>query len=224
MGLKAVAALRCSPALPIPNIDLMETGRPGTGNVSDGPIRTEQSDKAAVDAALIRRVVARDRSAFAELFARYAPKIKSYYLGISAAAPQAEDLMQDVMVTVWRKAESYDPGKASVSTWMFTVARNKFIDQVRRQKRFEELPDVEDAPPSDDVAPDDLLNESQRATALEAALKTLPPDQTEVIVLSFLKEMSHSEIAAELALPLGTVKSRIRLAMNRLRDELEWMR
>ncbi|HKJ72569.1 MAG TPA: sigma-70 family RNA polymerase sigma factor, partial [Alphaproteobacteria bacterium] len=129
-----------------------------------------------------------------------------------------------VMVTIWRRAETYDAAKASVSTWIYTVARNRFIDKVRKEKRSEILMETDTERPSEDMAADDAMNLDQQTAALRVALKVLPPEQREAISMAFLREMSHGEIAAELDLPLGTVKSRIRLAMTRLRDQLESVR
>ena len=173
------------------------------------------------DAVLIYRVVRHDRAAYAELFRRYAPKIKSFHLGLRATPAQADDLLQDVMVTIWRRAETYDSTKANVSTWIYTIARNRFIDRVRKEKRSEILMELEDDRPSEEPRLDDAVSLNQQTTALKAALTALPPEQNTVISMAFLKEMSHGEIAAALDLPLGTVKSRIRLAMVRLKEQLE---
>ena len=190
---------------------------------------SDKSDRGEIltdlgEVTLMERVARADRSAYAELFRRYAPKIKSFHLGLRATPAQADDLLQDVMVTIWRRAETYDAAKASVSTWIYTVARNRFIDKVRKEKRSEILMETDTERPSEDMAADDAMNLDQQTAALRVALKVLPPEQCEAISMAFLREMSHGEIAAELDLPLGTVKSRIRLAMTRLRDQLESVR
>ena len=191
-----------------------------------GPEAAGRRDDGAglTDAVLIYRVVRHDRAAYAELFRRYAPKIKSFHLGLRATPAQADDLLQDVMVTIWQRAETYDSTKANVSTWIYTIARNRFIDRVRKEKRSEILMEYEDDRPSEELRLDDAMSLNQQTTALKAALTALPPEQNAVISMAFLKEMSHGEIAAALDLPLGTVKSRIRLAMVRLKDQLESVR
>mgnify|MGYP003624493968 CR=1 FL=1 len=162
----------------------------------------------------------KDRSAFQILFEYFAPRLKSYLLNFKIADQKAEDLAQDVMLTLWQKAEKFDPAKAKISTWLFRVARNKYIDQVRKQK----YPEVN----ADDhvalmVAPektDQNLHEKQNSGRIQKAMKVLNEDQRKVIELSFFKELSHSQIAEATDLPLGTVKSKIRMAFQTLRKEL----
>ena len=184
-----------------------------------------QQDLTRVHAELIRKIAAdKDRDAFQVLYSWYAPRVKSYLLRFKLNAEQAEDLAQEIMVTLWRKAVQYDPAKAAPSTWIFRIARNRFIDQTRKQK----YPEVD----ADDhlqhlVAPetaDQPVIDRQVAVNVKAALNTLNADQRQVIELSFFEEMSHSQIAEHLSLPLGTVKSRIRLAFKALRPELESQR
>ncbi len=162
----------------------------------------------------------RDRAAFASLFEHFAPRVKSYMLRLGAAPEAAEELAQETMLIVWRRAEAYDPGKAAASTWVFAIARNLRIDIARRANRAPlrddpafELP----APP----APDSAVSAVEDEVRIGRAIATLPAEQARVINLSFFSDKPHSEIAAELDLPLGTVKSRLRLAMIRLRALLE---
>lgn len=161
------------------------------------------------------------RASFSELFDFYAPRVKSYMLRLGASALEAEDLAQDVMVTVWRKAGMYDRKQASVSTWIFRVARNRRIDKFRRASR----PDLDaDEPmlrPPDIEQPDAALDRVQIEEAVRAELVKLPPEQLELLQAAFYEGLSHSEIATKFNLPLGTVKSRIRLAFGRLRGQLE---
>ena len=125
------------------------------------------------------------------------------------------------MVTVWRKAQLFDPERASAGTWIFTIARNRYIDLVRREKRPELNAHEPMLMPEEPRAADDTLVQVQTVVRVRAALKTLPPDQAEVVTKSFLVGKPHSEIYAELGVPLGTVKSRLRLAFARLRNALE---
>jgi RNA polymerase sigma-70 factor (ECF subfamily) len=166
-------------------------------------------------AALIARVATlRDRAAFAALFDHFAPRVKAYLIRLGAAPNLAEDVAQEAMLSLWRKAHLYDPAKASASTWVFTIARNQRIDQIRRERRPQIDPDD---PLSEVPQADDGLFWRQNEGRLRAALRDLPPDQARVIELSFFADHPHSEIADELNIPLGTVKSRLRLAMARLR-------
>lgn len=176
-------------------------------------------------AALIDAIATRgDRTAFASLFGYYAPRVKSYLRRLRADERQAEELVQDVMLTVWRKAELFDPSKASVGTWIFTIARNRFIDSVRRQKRPELDADDPSLAPDAPVPADTALMSVETGRRVHAAMAALPRDQAEVIDLSFLEGLAHSEIAERLRIPLGTVKSRLRLAFGRLRAGLEDLR
>ncbi len=162
----------------------------------------------------------RDKSAFAQLFSYFAPRVKSHLMTLGLDGEKAEELAQEVMVTLWRKAAQFDPEKARLSTWLFRVARNKFIDHTRRQKYTE----VDVSGHLDSlIAPeksDSAAVEGQHKKLVSHALAKLKPPQREVIELSFYRELSHSQIAETLALPLGTVKSRIRIAFEVLRNEL----
>jgi RNA polymerase sigma-70 factor (ECF subfamily) len=161
-----------------------------------------------------------DRGAFAVLFNHFAPRVKSYLLRLGAGAEAAEELAQETLLTVWRRAASYDPAKAAASTWIFTIARNLRIDLIRRERR----PELTDDPalvPEPEPSPDRALQAVQEESRIAAAMALLPPEQAEVIRLSFFSDKPHSEIAGVLNLPLGTVKSRVRLAMLRLRQLLE---
>ena len=163
----------------------------------------------------------RSKSAFAELFEFYAPRIKSYMLRLGASDSEAEELAQDVMITVWQKAGMYDRRQASVSTWMFRIARNRRIDAQRRQRRPELTSDDPMLRPPELEQPDDLLERDQLEGIVRAELVKLPQDQLLLLQAAFYDGLSHSEIARAFNLPLGTVKSRIRLAFLRLRGELE---
>lgn len=175
--------------------------------------RGEASDEQA-----LVRVAGGDRDAFAALFGRYAGKVKSYLMRLGANGAIAEDLAQDVMVSIWRRAGSYDPAKAKASTWIFVVARNAWIDRLRREKvelayRGSTIVTEE----SDEESPDEAVVRAQSEERIRAALETLSEEQRQVVRLSFFEDRPHSEIAERLSLPLGTVKSRLRLALIKLR-------
>ncbi len=160
---------------------------------------------------------AQDRAAFQALFDHFAPRVKGYLMRLGAGNAVAEDLAQEAMLTLWRKAALFDPSKASASTWIFTIARNLRIDAIRKERRPELDPNEPALQPEAERGADESFDWAQAEDRLHAALAGLPREQAEIITLSFLAEKPHSLIATELGLPLGTVKSRIRLAMARLR-------
>lgn len=171
--------------------------------------------------ALLRRVAqAQDRAAFQFLFLHFAPRIKSYLLRTGTSSQQAEDLAQEAMLTVWRKATLFDPARAAAATWIFTIARNLRIDLIRRERHPGFDPADPGLLPEESIPADTSLEARQDAQAVQAAMRELPPEQAEVIALFFYGDKPHSEIAAALDIPLGTVKSRLRLAMARLRLRL----
>jgi RNA polymerase sigma-70 factor (ECF subfamily) len=171
---------------------------------------------------LLRRVAERtDPAAFRELYEAYGPRIKAYMMRKGADAGTAEDLAQETLLTVWRKAALYAGDKGSITTWVFTIARNLRIDRLRREVPWQELPEWRVAEPSEEAAPDEALAEKQRQARVQGALAGLPADQREVVALAYLEGLSHSEIAARLTLPLGTVKSRMRIAYQKVRAALE---
>lgn len=160
-----------------------------------------------------------DRECFSTLFVYFAPRVKTYLLRLGMPASAAEELAQETLLTVWRKADRFDPARANASTWIFTIARNLRIDRLRRggSRLPADYPLDELSVPS----PDDEYLSAERHQKVGSALKALPADQAEVIRLSFFEEKPHSEISEQLGIPLGTVKSRVRLAINRLRTILE---
>lgn len=161
-----------------------------------------------------------DRDAFAELFAYYAPRVKSYMLRLAAGEAQAEELSQEVMITVWRKAHLFDRTQASVSTWIFRIARNRRIDLSRRQRPMDLDPEMPGVAPEALPAPDARLTVEEREGQVRAALAELPEEQIGLLKAAFYEGLSHREIADRTGLPLGTVKSRIRLAFAKMRARL----
>jgi RNA polymerase sigma factor (sigma-70 family) len=181
--------------------------------------------KAKVEwAELIGRVASRgDRQAFNILFEHFAPRIKGFLLKTGCAAEEAEEIAQGTMVAVWRKASQFDPATAGAAAWIFTIARNLRIDAARRATRDGRLEhEVErDYEPAVAESPEMIFSRAESASRVTAAIDRLSTEQSTVILLSFMEERPHSEIADLLGIPLGTVKSRIRLAMNRLRELLD---
>ncbi|MBW4706471.1 sigma-70 family RNA polymerase sigma factor [Roseobacter sp. YSTF-M11] len=161
----------------------------------------------------------KDTQAFAELFGHFAPRVKGFLINSGADASLAEECTQDVMATLWNKAHQFDASRASVATWIFTIARNRKIDLLRRQRR----PEPEDLTWGPEEEPDqaDVLTLQQETELLGAALADLPHAQRELIEKAYFGDLTHSEIAAETGLPLGTIKSRIRLALDRLRHAMK---
>jgi len=162
---------------------------------------------------------AQDEAAFARLFGHFAPRVKAFLMRSGAEATLAEECAQETMVTLWHKAHLFDPARASVATWIFTIARNRRIDALRRARR----PEPEDLPWGPEPEPDqaDALALQQESQQLGEALAALPDKQRVLIEKAYFGDLTHSEIAAETGLPLGTIKSRIRLALDRLRHAMK---
>jgi RNA polymerase sigma-70 factor (ECF subfamily) len=193
-----------------------------------GAVTSESADWAEC---LDRVAVHADREAFRRLFDRFAPQIKAFAFkqsGYDVRDSLAEELVQETMIKVWQKASSFDPGKASASTWIFTIARNTRIDLLRKHARHQvnragsdiadDVLDVEDI--WVDNEDEDVINQLARqrnSEILHECLGELPQEQRFILQKVYLEDKSHSEIAEELRLPLGTVKSRVRLALNKLR-------
>jgi len=159
-----------------------------------------------------------DQAAFAEIFSHFAPRVKAFLMKSGSSPSFAEECTQEVMATLWRKSHMFDGTKASVSTWIFTIARNRKIDMIRKDRR----PEPEDLPWGPEAEPDqaDVLALTEETELLGRALATLPEKQRNLIERAYFGDLSHSEIAAETGLPLGTIKSRIRLALDRLRHAM----
>jgi RNA polymerase sigma factor (sigma-70 family) len=173
------------------------------------------------NALLLAMAQRRDRAAFALLFRHYAPRLKSHLLGRGVDDFAAEELVQEVMLAAWRRAESFDPQRGAASSWLFTIARNALIDRVRRERRPEPEPEPE-APDTgrELTSPEAELLARESQLALQRALLRLPPEQSAVLRDAYFRGRTMSEIAAERNLPIGTVKTRTRLALERLRNEI----
>ena len=194
--------------------DQMDARMPTTKN------KDFKSDADYLNGLLMKVAVSQDKEAFKELFKHFAPRIKGFFQGQGSSADKADEVVQEAMVNVWRKSHLFDPTKAKASTWIFTVARNARIDLLRKENRPE--PDFTD--PSfftdSEPQPDEIYERDDEAQRLQVVLAQLPEEQSKVLRLAFFEQKAHAEIAEELDLPLGTVKSRIRLAFKRLRKEL----
>jgi RNA polymerase sigma-70 factor (ECF subfamily) len=188
------------------------------------PLRATKRRRAMPDL-LTRIATDRSEEAFGELYREIGPRVRDYMRRQGADATTAEDLAQETLAAVWRKAALYAPEKGSPTAWIFAIARNLRIDRLRRETAWQELTEEQaGAIPSEDTPPDLLASERQRQARVRDVLAELPPEQVQVVTLAFMEGMPHSEIAERLALPLGTVKSRIRLAYQKLRTALEDLR
>jgi RNA polymerase sigma-70 factor (ECF subfamily) len=191
-------------------------GDPSPRNEGD-PVRQDVSDPARLICAIATQG---DRAAFADLFSRFAPRVKAYLLRLGMDNATAEEHAQEALLTVWRKAAQFDPARATAAAWIFTIARNLRIDAARRAQRAQPAPDPVDEP-SPEPGADAILAAEDRSTRVRAALAALPAEQADVIRLAFFDDRPHADIERVLGIPLGTVKSRLRLAMSRLRGLLD---
>ena len=195
---------------------------PADGTLPDGtlPEGTLPEGAPAAEAALLAALALRqDRAAFATLFARYAPRLKAWLQRCGTPAAEAEELAQEAMLAVWRKAALYDPRRASPAAWIFAIARNLRIDALRRSRL--DLPDTDPEAAAMPPPADAVLAMAEQGRRLRDALDGLPAEQGEALRLAFFEEFSHARLQAALGVPLGTVKSRLRRAMLRLRAALK---
>lgn len=170
----------------------------------------------------VRRVAQdRDREAFAELFDHFVPRLETYLARTGLDPASAQEVSQDVMVALWQKAAQFDPAKSSVVTWVYRIARNRRIDLARRD-RLDFLDPSEPAldPVDEGEGIDSLLDSMNREDAVRSLIELLPPEQRLLVDLGFYEGLSHAQIAERTGVPLGTVKSRLRLAFQRLRRGL----
>lgn len=162
-----------------------------------------------------------DRAAFAALFEQMGPRVKTYLMRSGTAPEVAEEIAQETMLVVWRKASYFDAARAGAATWIFTIARNLRIDWQRRNQRSEPMSPGAEEEADLSPTPEESVLASFREARVRAALGELSEEQATIVRLSFFAEKPHGEIARELGLPLGTVKSRVRLALARLRRILD---
>jgi RNA polymerase sigma-70 factor (ECF subfamily) len=182
------------------------------------------NDKSAMGqdpAAWITAIAARqDRAAFAALFEFYAPRIKALLMRMGTSAEIGEDIAQETLLAAWRKASYFDPARASASAWIYSIARNLRIDRLRNDNRAKLYASLAMAEIEEPERPDAIISAAERAERVRDALGQIPQEQVRVLQLSFFEGRAHGDIAEKLNLPLGTVKSRVRLAMSRLRHLL----
>ena len=172
------------------------------------------------DALILSIARTKDRADFVELFQYFAPRVKSYLLRGGMGDGLAEELAQETMLAVWNKAEGFNPARASASTWIFTIARNKKIDHMRKGVRYDvDIDALENETQSDEPSAAQGMIHQQETTRIAEAIQKLPAEQADLIRESFFEGKSHADIAAEKKIPLGTVKSRLRLALERLRGD-----
>ena len=181
------------------------------------PSRDEWSD-------LLSKVgMEKDKEAFSRLFAHFAPLVKGFLMkGSSFGHELAEELSQETMIKVWRKADSFNRQKSSASTWIYTIARNSRIDWFRREARRQRILEADDLYEQAEDNPAYLsLVQLRNQKSIQKNIKTLPQEQLEVLTKIYYEGKTHTEVAEELVLPLGTVKSRIRLALKKMNLQLE---
>lgn len=195
--------------------------RIATSQMRRAPDMTSSRQSRVSDDLIERVARGGDVEAFAELFRAFAPRLKAYMMRQGADPGTAEELVQETLLAVWRKATLYSGDKGSPTTWIFTIARNLRIDRLRREIAWQALPEGHDETPSDEATPDEALNLDERRIRVRRAMAELPPDQLEVVTLAFVDGLSHNEIAEKLGVPLGTVKSRMRLAYQKMRGNVE---
>jgi RNA polymerase sigma factor (sigma-70 family) len=164
-----------------------------------------------------------DREAFSRLFTHFAPLIKAFaHSGSAMASAHADELVQEVMIKVWQKASGFNPHKAAASTWIYTIARNCRTDMFRRLQKFDTPLNADDIWPDEvEEAPLVAVQQRRDAERIKAMMNELPHEQAQILAKVYMEGKSHSEVAEELDLPLGTVKSRVRLAMQKLQVMVE---
>jgi RNA polymerase sigma-70 factor (ECF subfamily) len=190
------------------------------------PIKSEAPWKAARESLWrghLGRIAAGDQNALAALYDESGQLVYSVALRLLGDAADAEEVTMDVYTQVWRNAASYEDSRGTVTTWLITLARSRAIDRMRsRSGRLQNetaFPETFDLP-SGGTSPERQSEEAQRRRRVNAALQTLPPEQREVVRLAFFAGLTHSELAARLQQPLGTVKTRLRTGMMKLREQL----
>ena len=162
-----------------------------------------------------------DKLAFNNIFRYFAPRLKSFLIKVGSTDTQAEEVIQEVMIAVWTKSSTYDSSKSSVSTWIYTIARNKRIDKIRKEKRHYLSESDEGLEIPVDSTQEKEIFSTQVSNSLKKYMSNLPEEQSKLLKLSYFYNKTHADISTELKIPLGTVKSRIRLALTKMRHLVE---
>ena len=162
-----------------------------------------------------------DKLAFNNIFRYFAPRLKSFLVKAGSTDSQAEEVIQEVMIAVWTKSATYDSNKSSVSTWIYTIARNKRIDKIRKEKRHYLSESDEGLEIPVDSTQEKEIFSAQVSNSLKKYMSNLPEEQSKLLKLSYFYNKTHADISSELKIPLGTVKSRIRLALTKMRHLVE---
>ena len=206
----------------LPYRSKLARSRPEDIMVAKEILQDDPRPKASESAESISKIANdRDEAAFDVLFRYFAPRIKSYCLRLGADPSGAEEITQEAMVSIWRNAAQFDPSKASPSTWIFTIARNLTIDRFRKTRRPQFDPNDPALVPDDQPPPYHLVEQTEKQENVRKIMDTLSPNEKNVLMLSFYEDLSHGEISKQLCIPLGTVKSRIRLAFAKIRSTLD---
>jgi RNA polymerase sigma factor (sigma-70 family) len=175
------------------------------------------------EAAVMVRIVQQDQAALGQLYDRYARIIYAMAYKSLASVEECEEVVLDVFSQVWKTADRYDPKRARVDTWLFMMARSRVLDRLRSRQRRSKVTDavITLDPPNHQTGPDEHVEISERRSQVVAALEQIPPEQRQVLELSYYQGLSHGEIAAQTGIALGTVKTRIRLGLEKLRTALQ---
>jgi RNA polymerase sigma factor (sigma-70 family) len=206
----------------LPSGTTQARSNPGNIMVAKVGLQGEPRPKASELAACISRIATdRDQSALEFLFRYFAPRIKSYCLKLGADTSAAEEITQEAMVSIWRNAGQFDPLKAAPSTWVFTIARNLVIDLFRKGRRPQFDFNDPALVPEEQLPPDRLIEQTELQANVRQIMDALSPNERTVLMLSFFEDLSHFEISRRLSVPVGTVKSRIRLAFGKIRSKIE---
>jgi RNA polymerase sigma-70 factor (ECF subfamily) len=203
---------------------VLQTASDGVSQMTAGPVQTEQQNP-QWEQALALVALKRDKQAFSDLFAHFAPRLRAFGLRMFGNEQQAMEMVQDTLLNVWNKAALFDPSRGCATTWIYTIARNVRFDMLRKKQQRKDEISADDLWP-DGEHPDIEGEHSQQWDLLLIAEKlaphfaSLPPAQRVVVEKIYLEELSHQQVAELLGIPLGTVKSRLRLALERLREAL----
>ena len=192
------------------------------GNSNSASDAAQASDERLRETRLLTQLQQRrDTSIFDQIFKLFAPKLKSYLISLGSPQDEAESVVQDVMVTVWTKSHLFNADKASARTWLFTLVRNRYIDLKRANSRQVRAYDQYAESGVETSTSSDIQLNHTAGQEVSLLLEKLPKEQAEILLMAYVEGKSHREIAEQLQIPIGTTKSRVRLAFNRLRKIME---